>query len=145
MIFLRLFIVTSFLTQGLLTPRALRAGHTNRGTTFTATMRMVAWGHGRTANGRTDTQMSFPASLPQFDIAMIQIANLANGCIAFLARSGELHPMAVEHGRNRLLWPKAGLHHRRTAPTGHRDPFFNSMLWIMVPVGILLMGRLFPA
>ena len=72
------FIPAGLGTQGFLAPRALGTRHSNRGSAFTTTVRMVPGGHRRSTDGGTDTQVAFPACFSKFDIAMIDISNLAN-------------------------------------------------------------------
>src|SRR5512139_3415415 len=58
-----LLVLAGFVAQCRLAPRALRTGQTDRLTTFTATMRMVARTHRRAADGRADALMAVAPSL----------------------------------------------------------------------------------
>src|SRR3990172_3241864 len=78
-IFVGLLITPGFISQGRFTPGTFWTWQTNRLTTFTATMGMIARGHGGATNGWTNASMSIAACLAKFDVTVIEIANLADG------------------------------------------------------------------
>ena len=69
-------------TEGALTPRSNRTLTTNRGVTFTTTMRMVVRVHCHTTVGRTDTQPAGTTSFTQVQVFVIQVTDLTDGCTA---------------------------------------------------------------
>jgi hypothetical protein len=77
-------IPAGFCAQGFLAPGALGTRHTYRRTAFTTSMRMVPGRHCRSTDSGTDAQMALPACFAQFNIAMINIAHLADCCHAGL-------------------------------------------------------------
>src|SRR6186997_2306377 len=74
-----LLVAAGLVSQGGLTPRALRTSQTDRLTTFTTTMRMIARGHRGAADGRADPLVTIASGLTELDIAMIEVANLTDG------------------------------------------------------------------
>jgi hypothetical protein len=53
--------------------------------TLTTTMGVITRAHGCSTHGWTNAHMPFTASFPEFDIAVIQVADLTNGGITSLA------------------------------------------------------------
>jgi hypothetical protein len=78
-------IKTGFVSTRRPAPRGLRTRHTSRLSTFTTAMRVITRRHGSTAHGRADAHVAFTASFAQFDITVIQVANLTNGRVTGLA------------------------------------------------------------
>jgi hypothetical protein len=83
-VLIRLLIKAGLLTQGRLTPRTLRTGETNRLAAFTTTMWMVAGAHSCTANRRANAEVALATGFTKFDIAVVEIADLANGRVTNL-------------------------------------------------------------
>src|SRR5512139_3877826 len=110
-----LLVLAGLVTQGWLAPGALRTGQTDRLTTFTTTMWMVAWRHRRATDGRTDALVAVASGLAKLDIAMIEIANLTDG------READLADQADFTGRHTDLGEIAFLGEQLGCPTGGTD------------------------
>lgn len=61
-----------------------------RSTTLTTTMGVIDWVHGHTANGWSDAQPAFTASLTDSCVEVVGIAYLTNGRETFLANASHL-------------------------------------------------------
>src|SRR4030066_373060 len=82
--FIRKLVSAGFIPSGGFTPWTLRSGHTNGLSTFTTTMGVITRAHRCATHGWAYTHMAFATSFPEFDVAVIQIANLTDGSIAGL-------------------------------------------------------------
>ena len=90
-------------------------------------MRVIARRHRRAAHGRANTQMALAAGFTQFDVAMIQVPNLPDGCVASLADqahfSGRHADLSVVAFFGQQLGCSTGCAHQLAAL-----PSFNSTL-----------------
>ena len=81
---------TSLISKSRFAPRSNRSGTSDRRFTFTTTVRMVAWVHNRTANGRSPAHMTFSAGFTDADIFVVDIADLSNGSNAVYRNISQL-------------------------------------------------------
>jgi hypothetical protein len=114
-VLIRLLVAAGLGAQGGFTPRALRARHTNGLAAFTTTMGMVAGGHRRAAHRRADAQVALAPGFAQLDVAVIQVAHLADGGVAGLADQahftrGHAHLGVIAFFRQHLSCSTGGAH-----------------------------------
>src|SRR5688572_19761895 len=83
-------------------------------------MWMVAWGHGRAANGRANAFVALATGFTEFDVAVIQISNLPHGRVASLTDQADLarghaHLCKVAFLGEQLCSTTGGTYHLTTA------------------------------
>ena len=72
-------LVSGLVSERGLAPRGDRAGTPDRGFALTAAVRVVAGVHDRAADGRADAHVAGPAGLADRDVAVVDVADLADG------------------------------------------------------------------
>src|SRR5271157_6252232 len=115
-VLVRPLVAAGDVAAGGLAPRGLRTRHTGRLAAFPTPMRMIARGHGVAAHRRADAQVAFAAGLAQLDVAVVQVADLADRGIACLQDQAHLPGGQADLGvfallRQELRRPSRGPDH----------------------------------
>jgi hypothetical protein len=89
-VLIRPLVGAGLLAEGGLAPWRFRTCHTNRGTTFTTTVRMAAWVHcGATYSG-PPAEPTITTSLTDLHVAVVGVTNAAESRRAFFTHHAHL-------------------------------------------------------
>src|SRR5947209_5192387 len=125
----RLVLAPRLVAERRLAPGRLRTGVADGRLAFATTVGVVARGHRRSSDGRSPAQAALAAGLAIVDILVLDVAHLADRCVA-----PDTHPALLTRGQAQQhhlrvarhdLRARAGTAHHLTAPPGNQLDVMN--------------------